>query len=153
LSGLRWRSVGPAMFAGRVDDVAGVPGNPNLLYVAGSTAGLFKSINGGTTFESVFNDGGTPRVGAIAIFPHNPDIVYIGTGEGFPRNSISVGDGLYKTTDGGRTWKRMGLTDTERFSRIIVNPKDPRIVIAAAMGHAWGPNEERGVFRSSDSGG
>src|SRR5215471_14194902 len=102
LAGLRWRSVGPAMFAGRVDDVAGVPGNPNILYAAGSTAGLFKSINGGVTFTSVFNDGNTLSVGAVAIAPDNPEVVYIGTGEGFPRNSTSVGDGIYKTENGGR---------------------------------------------------
>src|SRR5581483_7857985 len=83
LSALRWRSVGPAMFAGRVDDVAGVPGNPNILYVAGSTSGLWKSTNGGVTFDSVFNDGGSLSIGAVAISPDNPDIVYIGTGEGF----------------------------------------------------------------------
>src|SRR6266536_4467575 len=87
LSALRWRSVGPAMFAGRVDDVAGVPGNPNLLYVAGATSGLWKSINGGVTFDSVFNDGGSLSIGAVAISPDNPEVVYIGTGEGFPRNS------------------------------------------------------------------
>ena len=152
LAGLHWRAVGPAMFAGRVDDVAGVPGNPDILYVAGSTAGLFKSTNAGTTFASVFNDGNTLSVGAVALAPDNPDNVYIGTGEGFPRNSTSVGDGIYKTTDGGLTWKHVGLTDTERFSRIIVSPKDSRVVFAAAMGHEWDPNEERGVFRSTDGG-
>jgi photosystem II stability/assembly factor-like uncharacterized protein len=152
LAGLRWRSVGPAMFAGRVDDVAGVPGNPDILYVAGSTAGLFKSTNGGVTFTSVFNDGNTLSVGAVALAPDNPDVVYIGTGEGFPRNSTSVGDGIYKTIDGGRAWKHIGLIDTERFSRIIVSPKDSRVVFAAAMGHEWGPNEERGVFRTTDGG-
>jgi photosystem II stability/assembly factor-like uncharacterized protein len=152
LAGLHWRSIGPAMFAGRVDDVAGVPGNPNILYVAGSTAGLYKSTNSGATFTSVFNDGNTLSVGAVAIAPDNPDIVYIGTGEGFPRNSTSVGDGVYKTTDGGHSWKHVGLKDSERFSRIIVSPKDSRVVFAAAMGHEWGPNEERGVFRSTDGG-
>jgi photosystem II stability/assembly factor-like uncharacterized protein len=152
LAGLRWRSVGPAMFAGRVDDVAGVPGNPNILYAAGSTAGLFKSTNGGVTFTSVFNDGNTLSVGAVAIAPDNPELVYIGTGEGFPRNSTSVGDGVYKTEDGGRTWRHIGLKDSERFSRIIVSPRDSRVVFAAAMGHEWGPNEERGVFRSTDGG-
>ena len=152
LAGLHWRSVGPAMFGGRVDDVAGVPGNRDILYVGGSTAGLYKSSNGGTTFNSVFNDGNTLSVGAIAIAPDNIDIVYIGTGEGFPRNSTSVGDGIYKTADGGRTWRHVGLKDTERFSRIIVSPSDSRVVFAAAMGHEWGPNEERGVFRSTDGG-
>lgn len=152
ISGLHWRSIGPAMFAGRVDDVAGVPGDPNILYAAGSTAGLFRSTNGGTTFESVFNDGHTLSVGAVAIAPDNPQVIYIGTGEGFPRNSTSVGDGIYKSVDGGRSWKQVGLADTERFSRIIINPRDTRIVFGAAMGHEWGPNEERGLFRSTDGG-
>ena len=152
LAALHWRSIGPAMFGGRVDDVAGVPGNPAILYAAHSTGGLFKSTNGGTTFESVFNTGNTLSVGAVAVSPDNPDVVYIGTGEGFPRNSTSVGDGIYKTADGGRTWAHIGLKDSERFARIIVNPKNPRIVFAAAMGHEWGPNEERGVFRSTDGG-
>src|SRR5215469_1785210 len=95
LSGLHWRHIGPAMFSSRVDDVAGVPGDPDILYAANSTGGLWKSGNGGITFESVFNDGGTLSVGAVAISPENPNTVYIGTGEGFPRNSISYGDGLY----------------------------------------------------------
>jgi photosystem II stability/assembly factor-like uncharacterized protein len=152
LSSLSWRHIGPAMFSSRVADVAGVPGNPNTLYCANSTAGLWKSTNGGITFESVFNDGGTLSVGAVALSPDNPDIVYIGTGEGAPRNSISYGDGIYKTTDGGGTWKNTGLRDSERFSRMVVNPKNPAVVYAAAMGHAFGPNEERGLYRSDDHG-
>jgi photosystem II stability/assembly factor-like uncharacterized protein len=152
LSGLRWRHIGPAMFSSRVDDVAGVPGNPDILYSANSTGGLWKSSNGGITFESVFNDGGTLSVGAVAISPDSPDTVYIGTGEGFPRNSISYGDGIYKTTDGGKTWRNVGLRDSQRFSRIVVDPKTPSIVYAAAMGHAFGPNQERGIFRSNDAG-
>lgn len=152
LAGLRWRSIGPAMFAGRVPEVAGVPGNPNILYVGHASAGLFKSINGGITFDSVFEQGNTLSIGAIAVAPDNPDVVYIGTGEGFPRNSISFGDGIYKTLDGGKTWKHLGLKDTERFSRIVIHPTNPQIVLAAAMGHAFGPNEERGLYRSTDGG-
>jgi photosystem II stability/assembly factor-like uncharacterized protein len=152
LAGLKWRHIGPAMFSSRVDDVAGVPGNPNILFAANSTGGLWKSTNGGITFESVFNDGGTLSVGAVALSPDNPDVIYIGTGEGFPRNSISYGDGLYKSTDGGKTWKNMGLRESQRFSRIVVNPKNPNIVFAAAMGDAFGPNQERGLYRSDDAG-
>ncbi|HKE20861.1 MAG TPA: hypothetical protein VKB88_00640 [Bryobacteraceae bacterium] len=152
LSGLHWRHIGPAMFSSRVDDVAGIPGNRDILYSANSTGGLWKSSNGGITFESVFNDGGTLSVGAMAISPENPNIVYIGTGEGFPRNSISYGDGLYKTTDGGKTWKNTGLRDSQRFSRIVVDPKTPSIVYAAAMGHAFATNPERGIYRSNDAG-
>lgn len=152
LSGLHWRHIGPTMFSSRMDDVAGVPGNRDILYAANSTGGLWKSSNGGITFESVFNNGGTLSVGAVAISPDNPNVVYIGTGEGFPRNSISYGDGLYKTTDGGKTWKNVGLRDSQRFSRIVVDPKTPSIVYAAAMGHAFGPSPERGIYRSNDAG-
>ncbi|MHB8095027.1 MAG: WD40/YVTN/BNR-like repeat-containing protein [Candidatus Aminicenantales bacterium] len=152
IQGLQWRFIGPTFLGGRVTDVAGVPGDPNIIYVAHAAAGLFKSTNGGTTFEPVFENGGTLSVGAIALSPGNPEIVYIGTGEGKPRNSTSFGDGIYKSPDGGRTWKNMGLTDTERFSRIVVDPRNPDIVFAAAMGHEWGPNKERGVFRSIDGG-
>ncbi|HEX7051770.1 MAG TPA: hypothetical protein VF188_16310 [Longimicrobiales bacterium] len=152
LGGLSWRSIGPAMFGGRVADVAGVPGDPDILYVGAASSGLFKSTNGGITFESVFDSGNTLSIGAIAVQPDDPDVVYVGTGEGAVRNSISYGDGIYKTTDGGKTWVHLGLDDTERFSRIVIHPTDPRIVFAAAMGHAFGPNEERGVYRSTDGG-
>ena len=91
-------------------------------------------------------------IGAIAVRPDDPDVVYVGTGEGAVRNSISIGDGIYRSTDGGTTWTHLGLTDTERFSRIAIHPHNPRIVFAAAMGHAWGRNEERGLFRSTDGG-
>ena len=152
LSGLAWREIGPAMFSGRISDVAGIPGNRNILYVGSSSSGLFKSTNGGTTFEPIFEDGGTLSIGAIAVRPDDPDVVYVGTGEGAVRNSISIGDGIYRSTDGGTTWTHLGLTDTERFSRIVIHPRDPGIVFAAAMGHAWGPNEERGLYRSRDGG-
>ena len=152
LDGLSWRSIGPAMFAGRVVDVAGVPGRPEILYVASASGGLYKSVNAGTTFTPVLERGGTLSLGAIAVQPDNPDVVYAGTGEGFVRNSISFGDGLYKSTDGGRTWTNVGLRDSERFSRIAIHPSNPRIVFAAAMGHAFGPNAERGIYRSTDAG-
>ena len=152
LSGLQWRSIGPAMFGGRVVDVAGVPGKPDLLFVGAASSGLYKSTNGGITFESVFNDGNTLSIGAIAVQPDDPDVMYVGTGEGFPRNSISFGDGIYKSSDGGRSWAHLGLKDAERFSRIVIHPANPRIVLAAAMGHAFGPNQERGVYRTTDAG-
>ena len=150
--GLSWRAVGPAMFAGRVADVAGVPGNPDILYVGAASAGLYKSVNGGITFDPVFESGNTLSIGAIAVQPDNPDVVYVGTGEGAVRNSISFGDGIYKTTDGGRTWKHLGLKDSERFSRIVIDPSNPQVVLAAAMGHAFGPGGERGIYRSADAG-
>ena len=152
LRGLEWRAIGPAVFGGRVSDVAGVPDNPNIIYVAHASAGLFKSTNGGTTFRSIFDEAGTQSIGAIALAPDDPDTIYVGTGEGKPRNSVSFGDGIYKSTDGGKTWKNLGLRHSERFARIVVDPHDPDVVYAAALGHEWGPNEERGLYRSLDGG-
>lgn len=152
IGGLAWRQVGPAMFAGRVADVAGVPGRPDILYVAAASSGLYKSINGGTTFEPVFERGNTLSIGAIAMQSDNADVVYVGTGEGAVRNSISFGDGIYKTSDGGRTWTHLGLEKTERFARIAIDPRNSQVVLAAAMGRAFGPSEERGIFRSADGG-
>jgi photosystem II stability/assembly factor-like uncharacterized protein len=152
LKALRWRSIGPAVFGGRVTDVAGVPGKPNILYVAHASGGLFRSTDGGIRFESIFDGGNTLSIGAIALSPSDPDVVYVGTGEGNPRNSASYGDGIYRSTDGGKTWKHLGLERTERFSRLAVDPLRPNVVYAAAMGHEWGPNEERGLYRSSDGG-
>ncbi len=152
LSGLHWRSIGPTVFGGRVTSVVGVPGNPYIIYVGHSTGGVYKSTNGGVTFHSIFNDGNTLSVGAIAISPDNPNVIYVGTGEGNPRNSASFGDGIYKSLDGGKTWQHLGLEGTRRFSRIIVNPLHPNIVLAAAMGREWGPNTERGVYRSTNGG-
>ncbi|HSC30023.1 MAG TPA: hypothetical protein VLD67_22270 [Vicinamibacterales bacterium] len=152
LGGLSWRSIGPAMFAGRVADVAGVPGNPDILYVGAASSGLFKSTNGGITFEPVFETGTTLSIGAIAVQRDNADVVYVGTGEGAVRNSISFGDGIYKTTDGGRSWTHLGLKGTERFSRIVIHPTNPQVVLAAATGRAFGSSQERGIYRSTDGG-
>jgi photosystem II stability/assembly factor-like uncharacterized protein len=149
---LTWRAVGPAMFAGRVADVAGVPGNRDVLYVGAASSGLYKSINGGVTFDPVFENGNTLSIGAIAVQHDNPDVVYVGTGEGAVRNSISFGDGIYKTTDGGRTWKHLGLAASERFARICIDPSNPNVIIAAAMGRAFGSGGERGIYRSADGG-
>jgi photosystem II stability/assembly factor-like uncharacterized protein len=152
LASLSWRSIGPAMFAGRVADVAGVPGRPELLYVGSASSGLFKSTNGGTTFTPVFESGRTLSIGAIAVPESQPDVIYVGTGEGAVRNSISFGDGIYKSADGGKSWRHLGLEKTERFSRIAVHPTSPGVVYAAALGRAFGPNPERGVYKTSDGG-
>ena len=149
---LAWRAVGPAMFAGRLADVAGIPGNRDLLYAGTASSGLYKSTNGGITFDPVFESGNTLSIGAIAVQPDDPDVVYVGTGEGAVRNSISFGDGIYKTGDGGRTWKHLGLAASERFSRIVIHPSNSAVVIAAAMGRAFGPGGERGIYRTTDGG-
>ena len=152
LANLKWRSIGPANMGGRVTDIVGVPGDPYTFYVGGAHGGIFKTTNGGTTFKPLFQDQAVLSVGAITIAPSDPNVIWLGTGEGDPRNSASFGNGVYRSTDGGETWKHLGLADTERIKRIKVDPRDPDTAYVAALGHAWGPNEERGVFKTTDGG-
>jgi len=152
LERLEWRSIGPANMAGRIADVEGVPGDPNLVYVAAGSGGLWKTVNGGHTWKPVFERQGTISIGDIALQPGNPDVIWVGTGESNTRNSVSFGDGVYKSNDGGKTWKNVGLKDTQYISAIAINPQNPDIVYVGAIGHAFGPNEERGVFMTTDGG-
>ena len=152
LQNLAWRSIGPANMGGRVADIEGVPGDPNTVYVATGSGGIFKTTNGGVDWTPIFDRQNTISVGDIALEPGNPDVIWVGTGESNVRNSVSFGDGVYKSTDGGKTWKHLGLKDTNTISKIIINPKNPDIAYVAAVGHAWGQNEERGVFMTTDGG-
>ncbi|HYE13269.1 MAG TPA: hypothetical protein VD968_02385, partial [Pyrinomonadaceae bacterium] len=149
---LEWRQIGPANMGGRTADVEGVPGRPEVVYVATASGGLWKTTNGGVRWSPVFDRQGTISIGDIALEPGNPDVVWVGTGEANPRNSVSFGDGVYKSTDGGKTWQHVGLRDSERISRILINPRDPNVVYVGALGHAFGINEERGVFMTTDGG-
>jgi photosystem II stability/assembly factor-like uncharacterized protein len=151
-SRLEYRSIGPAIMGGRIADVEGVPGDANVVYVASASGGLWKTTNGGVKWTPIFERQGTLSIGDIALAPSNPDVVWVGTGESAVRNSVSFGDGVYKSTDGGKTWQHMGLRDTERVSAIAINPQNPDIVYIGALGHAFGPNEERGVFMTTDGG-
>ncbi|HEV8186447.1 MAG TPA: hypothetical protein VGP83_01785 [Pyrinomonadaceae bacterium] len=151
-SRLEYRSIGPAIMGGRIADVEGVPGDPNVVYVASASGGLWKTTNGGVTWKPIFERQGTFSIGDIALAPSNPEVVWVGTGESNVRNSVSFGDGVYKSTDGGKTWQNMGLKDTERISAIVINPQNPDIVYIGALGHAFGPNDERGVFMTTDGG-
>jgi photosystem II stability/assembly factor-like uncharacterized protein len=155
LAPLRWRSIGPANTGGRIDDiaVARVPGMPDAIYVATASGGIFKSTNQGTTWTPVFDRvDAMMSVGDVAVAPSNGSIVWAGTGEANNRQSSSWGDGVYKSTDGGRTWTAVGLRDTRHIGRIVIDPSNPEIVYVAAAGHLWGPNEERGVFKTIDGG-
>ncbi len=152
LSNLSWRSIGPALMGGRVTDIEGVPGDPNTVYVATGSGGIFKTTNGGIDWTPIFDRENTISVGDIALEPGNPDVIWVGTGESNVRNSVSFGDGVYKSTDGGKNWKHMGLKDSNTISKVIVHPKHPDIVYVAAVGHAWGQNAERGVFMTTDGG-
>jgi hypothetical protein len=152
LAGLKPRSIGPAAMSGRVAVVEGVASDPDLLYVGSANGGVWKSVNGGLTWESQFNDQTMASIGAIAVFQADPAIVWVGTGEGNPRNSVSVGDGVYRSLDGGHTWTHLGLEATEHVARIVLHPTNPDVAWVAALGKLWGENPERGVFKTTDGG-
>lgn len=137
---------------GRATDIAGVPGDPNLVYIATGGGGLFKTADSGVTWKPLFDREDTISIGSIALQPNNPDVIWVGSGESAVRNSVGFGDGVYRSTDGGQTWAHLGLEDTERISRIVVHPNDPNTVFVGALGHAFGPNENRGVYITNDGG-
>lgn len=149
---LKWRSIGPANMGGRTVDIDVVESDPGIIYAAIGPSGVWKSTNSGTTWEPVFENENTVSVGDIAIAQSHPQIIWVGTGEATCRNSVTIGDGVYKSTDSGKTWTNMGLKDTRHISRIVINPGDPNIVYVAAMGHLWGPNKDRGIYKTSDGG-
>src|SRR5437667_276844 len=148
---LHWRNIGPYR-GGRTRAIAGVPSQPNVFYMAPLNGGVFKSIDYGRTCQPSFDDQPTASIGAIAVAPSNPNIVYAGSGEGLHRPDLSVGDGIYKSTDAGRTWTHLGLRDGQQIAQLVVDPKNPDRIFVAVTGHPYGPNEERGVYRSLDGG-
>ncbi|PYQ27943.1 MAG: hypothetical protein DMF56_17510 [Acidobacteria bacterium] len=152
LAGMKARSIGPASMSGRIAAIDVVESNPNIVYVGAATGGLWKSTNGGLTFTPIFDDQPVAAIGAVAVYQASPEIVWAGTGEGNVRNSMSVGNGVYKSMDGGKTWQHLGLDKTERIYRIVLHPRDPNIAWVAAMGQAWGQNADRGVFKTVDGG-
>lgn len=149
---LAWRNIGPANMSGRMADVEGVAGNPSILFVGSASGGVWKTTNGGTTWAPIFDRQPVQSIGDLALDPSNHEVVYVGSGEANVRNSVSFGDGIYKTTDGGRSWRHLGLGGTRHIARVVVDPKDPRRVFVAAVGSIFGPNTERGVFMSEDGG-
>jgi photosystem II stability/assembly factor-like uncharacterized protein len=150
-SGLKWRLVGPFR-GGRVEAVTGVQGDPNVYYFGAVAGGIWKTTNGGLTWQPIFDSEGVASIGALAVDPTDPKVVYAGTGERALRDDISFGEGVYKSQDAGKTWTNIGLRDSRQIARIRINPKDPNTIFVAALGHAFGPNTERGVFRSHDGG-
>lgn len=152
LKPLRWRSIGPANMGGRVSDIVAVEKDPYTIYVGLGTGGVFKTTNNGTTWQAVFEKQPVASVGAVAVSQSNPKVVWVGTGESNSRNSSSWGNGIYKSTDGGETWKNMGLSDTHDIARVTIDPKNDDVVYVAALGHLWGPNRDRGIYKTTDGG-
>jgi len=152
LEAFRPRSIGPAGMSGRITSIDALHSDPDLVYVGTATGGVWKSENGGHTWDPIFDGQALLGIGAVAVFQENPDIVWVGTGEGNPRNSAGVGAGLFKSLDGGRTWNSLGLEGSERIHRIVLHPQDPETAWVGAMGPAWSDGDERGVFRTTDGG-
>jgi hypothetical protein len=152
LSAIRWRPIGPANMGGRITDIEGIPSPSKTFYVAAAAGGVWKTTNAGTSFRPVFDNERVASLGDLAIAPSDTNVVYLGTGEPNSRNSISPGGGVWKTTDGARTWKFVGLGETQQIGRIVVDPRNKDVVYVAALGHAWGPNKERGLYKSVNGG-
>jgi photosystem II stability/assembly factor-like uncharacterized protein len=152
LKNLKFRNIGPATMGGRVDDLAVVESDPRIIYVGSAAGGIFKTVNGGNTWQPIFDDQSNPSIGDLALAPSNPSILYVGTGEANNRQSSSWGNGVYKSMDAGVTWTHLGLQETHHIGRIVVHPTNPDIVYVAALGDLWAPNKERGVYKSTDGG-
>src|SRR5690349_15675920 len=149
--GMKWRSIGPYR-GGRVLAVTGVPGDPNVFYFGGVAGGVWRTTNAGLSWTPLFDKEPISSIGAIAVADSNPNVIYVGTGEACIRGNISYGNGVYKSTDGGRTWSNIGLADTQHIASVVIHPRNPDIVFLAALGHAYGPNDERGVYRTVNGG-
>src|SRR5580692_10370247 len=152
LRGFEFRSIGPAVMMGRLDDIVGTASDPMLLYIGFATGGVWKSTDGGLYWHSQFDNMPDESIGSIAIAPSDPNVVYVGTGEPNNRQSSSIGDGVWGTTDGGKTWNHLGLENTQSIGRVVVDSTDPKIVYVAVVGHLFGPNPERGLYKSTDGG-
>ena len=153
-SSLTWRAIGPAIFSGRIQTiaVARTRGEPDKIYITGATGGVFRSTTGGMSWTPIFDDvNAMMSMGDFALAPSNSNIMWVGTGEG-NNPSHDWGDGVYKSIDAGKTWTTVGLTDTRHIGRIAIDPTNPDIVFVAAAGHMWGPNAERGLFKTADGG-
>lgn len=152
LENLKFRNLGPAVGGGRVTSVVGIPGKPNVYYAGAAGGGVFMTQDGGLSWKAIFEKESTASIGAIALAPSNPSLVWVGTGEKNPRNDVITGKGIFFSPDGGATWKNMGLRDAGQISNIAIDPLDPNTVFVGVLGHVWAPNAERGVFRTTDGG-
>ncbi len=150
-AGMRWRSIGPYR-GGRTKVAVGVPSQPNVFYIGVCNGGVWRTTDYGRTWTPIFDDQPTGSIGAVAVSPSDPNVIYVGSGEGLQRPDLSVGDGVYRSTDAGKTWTHLGLRDGQQIPAIIVDPRNPGRLFVAVLGHPYGPNAERGVFRSTDGG-
>src|SRR5438046_3443322 len=148
---LHWRQIGPTR-AGRARALAGVPSQPNVFYIGFDNGGVWRSTDYGSTWVPLFDSQPTGSIGAIAVAPSDPNIIYVGTGAGIIRPDLSIGDGVYKSTDAGKTWTHLGLRDGQQIAQLAVDPKTPDRIFVAIAGHPYGPNEQRGAYRSLDGG-
>ena len=148
---MRWRLIGPFR-GGRTVAISGVVQQPNVFYMAPTNGGVWKSTDYGNTWAPIFDGQDTGSIGALALAPSDPNILYVGSGEGLQRPDLSVGDGMYKSTDAGRTWEHLGLRDGQQIASIAIDPHDPNRLFVAVLGHPYGANKERGVYRSTDGG-
>ncbi|HTS00762.1 MAG TPA: glycosyl hydrolase, partial [Bacteroidota bacterium] len=150
--GLRFRSIGPAVTSGRVSDIAVDPRNRSRYFVAAASGGVWKTVNAGTTFEPVFDGEGSYSIGCVAIDPENSSIVWVGTGEYNSQRSVSYGDGVYRSGDGGKSWENVGLKASEHIGKIVIDPRNSAVVYVAAQGPLWGPGGDRGLYKTADAG-
>jgi len=146
------RNIGPASMSGRVTTIDVEVNNPNNIWIGAASGGVWKTNNSGVSWTPVFEDQPIMNIGSLAIQQSNPSVVWVGTGEGNPRNSISIGEGMYKTLDAGRTWKRVGLEQTRNIHRVIIDPTNPNTVYAGAIGNPYGQSKNRGVYKTTDGG-
>src|SRR5499433_941127 len=150
INAIRWRYIGPV--GNRVTSIVGVPGQPYIYYAGSASGGIFKTVDGGIHWEPIFDGQPVSSIGSLAIAASDPNTVWAGTGEAWIRSHISVGQGIYKSTDAGKTWKLMGLEATGRIPRIAIDPQNPDVVLVCSLGHSYGPQPDRGVFRTTDGG-
>ncbi len=151
-NGLKLRSIGPALTSGRISDIAVHPQNRSIYFVAAASGGVWKTTNSGTTWQPVFDQQGSYSIGCVAIDPNNPLVVWVGTGENNSQRSVSYGDGVYKSLDGGKTWKNMGLKASEHIGKIVVDPRNSNVVYVTAQGPLWNDGGDRGLYKSTDGG-
>jgi photosystem II stability/assembly factor-like uncharacterized protein len=151
-NGLKLRSIGPALMSGRISSIAISPNDKSNWFVAAASGGVWKTTNSGTTWSPIFDGEGSYSIGCVMIDPNNPLVVWVGSGENNSQRSVGYGDGVYRSDDGGKSWKNMGLKKSEHIARVVIDPRNSNVVFVASQGPLWGPGGDRGLFKSIDGG-